>query len=128
LYRRRFEGGQVPNLIDLVHGISIFALLTMIVPLAAFALGLSYAVRPSEHKLLLMRPLSLAAIFATVSGLFSGWIVVLGGVAATPQAQLDPGSAYRGIAETLVLGFVCFGLLAAAWLMTAVGMIRRHAG
>ena len=74
-----------------------------------------------------MRLVSLAAIFAGVSSLFSGWIVVLAGVAATAAGHLPVASVYMGIAETLVLGFVCFGFLAAAWLMTAGGIVRRHA-
>jgi hypothetical protein len=34
---------------------------------------------------------------------------------------------YRGIADSLTVGFVCFGLLAAAWSLVAVGMLRRVA-
>jgi len=36
-------------------------------------------------------------------------------------------SLYRGIAASLTVGFVCFGLLAAAWMLVAVGGLRRHA-
>jgi hypothetical protein len=32
-----------------------------------------------------------------------------------------------GIAESLSVGFVSFGLLAAAWMLVAVGGLRRHA-
>ncbi len=32
---------------------------------------------------------------------------------------------YRGIAESLTVGFVSFGLLAAAWMLVAVGGLRR---
>jgi hypothetical protein len=75
---------------------------------------------------MLMRPISLAGIFAAVSGLFSGWIVVLEGIAATPDGHLPSANVYKGIAESLSLGFVCFGFLAAAWLLAGVGMLRRE--
>jgi hypothetical protein len=51
--------------------------------------------------------------------------VVLGNIAATPDGHLPASNVYRGIAESLTVGFVCFGLLAAAWLLVAVGMRRR---
>jgi hypothetical protein len=115
----------LPDLLALFRELSVFAKLTMAFAVAVFGLAVSYAFRPSEEKLALMRPVSLAAIFATISGLFSGWIVVLVGIAATPDGRLPNPSLYRGIAESLILGFVCFGFLAAAWLLAAVGMLRR---
>ncbi len=115
----------MPNLVDLFREVSLFAKLTIVVAIAAFGLAVAYGFRPTERKLVLMRPVSLAAIFATISGLLGGWIAVLGGIAATPDGQLPASAVYRGIAESLTVGFVCFGLLAAAWLVVAVGMLRR---
>jgi len=54
--------------------------------------------------------------------------VVLGGLAATPTGQVDIRSFYMGLAETLTVGLVCFGFLSAAWLLVAVGMLRRGYG
>ncbi len=71
----------MPNLADLLGQLSPFAKLTMVVAIVAFGLAVAYVFRPTEQKLLLMRPVSLAAIFATISGLLGGWIAVLGGVA-----------------------------------------------
>lgn len=115
----------MPNLMDLFRELSLFSKLTMAVAVAVFGLAVSYAFRPTEQKVALMRPVSLAAIFATISGLFSGWINVLVQIAATPDGHLPAVSVYRGTAESLVLGFVCFGFLSAAWLLVAVGMLRR---
>lgn len=115
----------MPNLGDLLREISIFALLTMTVSIGAFGLAVSYAIRPTERKLMLMRPVSLAAIFATLSAVPAGWALVLGAMAATPTGQLEIPAVYRGLAETLTVGFVCFGFLSAAWLLIAVGMLRR---
>ena len=68
-----------------------------------------------------------AAIFATVSGLLGGWIAVLGSISATPDGHLPAASLYRGIAESLTVGFASFGLLAAAWMLVALGVLRRQA-
>ena len=115
------------SLVELFGLLSLFAKLTMAVAIVAFGLAVAYVFRPTEQKLVLMRPVSLAAIFATVSGLLGGWIAVLGGIAATPDGHLPVASLYRGIAESLTVGFVSFGLLAAAWMLVAVGGLRRHA-
>ena len=117
----------MPNLVDLLGQISLFAKLTMAVAIVAFGLAVAYVFRPTEQKLVLMRPVSLAAIFATVSGLLGGWIAVLASIPATPDGHLPVASLYRGIAESLTVGFVSFGLLAAAWMLVAVGVLRRHA-
>jgi hypothetical protein len=118
----------VPNLLDLLHELSIFTLLTMAVSVGTFGLAVAYAIQPTERRLLLMRPVSLAAIFATLSSVPAGWALILAGLAATPSGQIDTQSFYRGLAETLTVGFVCFGFLAAAWLLVAVGMLRRDYG
>ena len=117
----------MPNLGDLLGQLSLFATLTTAVAVVAFGLAVAYVFRPTEEKLVLMRPVSLAAIFATISGLLGGWIAVLAGTAATPDGHLAMASLYRGIAESLTVGFVSFGLLAAGWMLVAVGALRRHA-
>ena len=117
----------MPNLGDMLGQLGLFAKLTMAVAIVAFGLAVAHVFRPTEQKLVLMRPVSLAAIFATISGLLGGWIAVLGGIAATPDGHLAVASLYRGIAESLTVGFVSFGLLAAAWMLVAVGALRRQA-
>ena len=116
----------MPHLMELFQGISLFAKLSAAVPLAALTLAVLHAARPTEQRLAMMRPLSLASIFATISGLVGGWIAVLSGVAAAPGGNLPSSSLYQGLAESLVLGFVWFGLLAAAWLLVAVAALRRE--
>jgi hypothetical protein len=115
----------MPNLLELFQQLSLFAKLTMAIAIAAFGLAVSYVIRPTANKLTLMRPVSLATIFATVSGLLGGWIVVFGETAATPDGHFPPASFYRGVSESIIVGFVCFGFLAAAWLLVAVGLLRR---
>lgn len=117
----------MPSLVDLFRELSWFAKLTMTVAIVAFGLAVTYAVRPTEQKLVLMRPVSLAAIFATISGLLGGWIAVLASIPATPDGHLPVATLYRGIAESLIVGFASFGLLGAAWMLVAVGVLRRQA-
>ena len=117
----------MPNLMDLFGQLSVFAKLTMAVAIVALGLATAYVFRPTEQKLVLMRPISLAAIFATVSGLLGGWIALLASIPATPDGHLPVDVLYRGIAESLTVGFVSFGLLAAAWMLVAVGVVRRSA-
>ena len=118
------------TLVNVVHSLgylSGFALLTMAVAIVAFGLAAAYVFRPTEQKLVLMRPVSLSAIFATVSGLLGGWIALLSSLPATPDGHLPVADLYRGLGESLTVGFVSFGLLAAAWMLMAVGVFRRHA-
>jgi hypothetical protein len=115
-------------LVNLIHALLFIppvARLTMVVAVAAFGLAVTYVFRPTVQKLALMRPVSLAVIFATVSGVLGGWIDILMGIAATADRQLANAALWRGIAESLITGFVCFGFLAAAWVLIAVGMFRR---
>ena len=118
----------MPNLLDLLHEASVFALLTMALSVGVFGVAASYAIQPTERKLALMRPFSLAAIFGTLSAVPAGWALVLAGLAATPEGHIDTQSFYMGLAETLMVGFVCFGFLSAAWVLVAVGMMRREYG
>ena len=113
------------NLIHALPAISPFATLTMVVSVAAFGLAVAYVFRPTVQKLALMRPVSLAAIFATVTGVLGGWIDILSGIAATPDGHVPSAPLWLGIATSLITGFVCFGFLAAAWVLIAVGMHRR---
>ena len=115
------------NILELWVSLSVFAKLTMAVAIVALGLAAAYVFQPTEEKLLLMRPVSLAAIFAPVSGLLGGWIVLLQSLPATPDGHIPVASLYQGIAESLTVGFVSFGLLAAAWMLVAVGMLRRQA-
>jgi hypothetical protein len=84
-----------------------------------------YAARPTEQNLALMRPLSLAGLFAAVSGMLSGFINVLR-VFWTRDATTETYHVMAvGAAEALVpvlLGFAC---LTVAWLVVAIGMGRR---
>ena len=103
---------------------SIVALLSLIVGLFPLGIGVAYALRPTEQRLALMRPLSLAGIFGALGGLLSGVINILRtiGVSETP---VNSRFLAIGLAEALVPLFVAFACLTVAWLCAAVGL-RRH--
>lgn len=112
------------DFIDAFNQAGIFAKLSLLVGFGPLGLAIGYVLRPAERTLTIMRPVSLAAIFAGICGLVAGLIAILMGVATEPRPVNLP-NVYIGLSEALVPPFVNFGLLAAAWLLVAVGMMRR---
>ena len=102
----------------------IVALLSLAVTTAPLFFGVVYALRPTEARLALMRPISLAGIFAGLTGFFAGLLNVLRFVVVN-DAPLTSRAALVGLSESLVTLFVSFGALTVAWLCVTVGM-RRH--
>ena len=92
-------------------------------------MALVYVARPTERRLALMRPLSLAGLFAALTGGVLGFLNVLRGIGRATEFSVDT---YRGMAvgasESLVTMFVGFGCLTVAWLLVAAGMGRQDAG
>jgi hypothetical protein len=105
---------------------SIFALLSLVVAVVPLVMGLVYAVRPSESRLALMRPLSLAGLFSGLGGLMAGLINVLRGLGEA-GAPTTFHIAAVGLSEALVSLFVAFGCLTVGWLCVAFGMTRDSA-
>jgi hypothetical protein len=109
---------------DLLANAGIMALASMFVGILPLALGVVYAIWPSEQRLMLMRPLSLAAVFAAVSGVALGAINVLH--FAFRDGEAAPARVIMvGAAESLVTLFFGFGCLTVAWLCVTVGLARR---
>ena len=101
---------------------AIFGLVITAIPLIA---AIMFAARPSASRLELMRPVSLAAIFAAVAGLF---LSVANSLVGINRHAADPnltGYVAQVFAETTIPSFVSFSLLAAAWLVVAIGMRRQ---
>ena len=104
----------------------IAAKLCMLVPIVPLVFALAYAIRPSERRLALMRPLSLAAIFSSVASITIGVIVVLQGIAATSvEPPVNWSSVAAGGAEAFVPTFSGFACLTLAWFLVAIGMRRQ---
>ena len=100
------------------------ALLSMFVGVLPLAMGVVYAVWPNEHRLMLMRPLSLATVFSAVSGAALGFINELRFIGRSETVAFSQQVAV-GTAESLVTLFVGFGCLTVAWLCVTLGMWRR---
>jgi hypothetical protein len=102
----------------------VTALFGMAVSLLPLIVAVLYMLRPTERLLELLRPLSLATIFAAGNTLLSGVAAVLRRLPSlsTPDG-LDVLA--HGLSESVTPAFVACGFLAIAWLFVAVGMHRR---
>lgn len=109
---------------EVLRQAGIFALVTMFMGVVPLALGIVYAIWPTEQRLALMRPLSLATIFAAIAGVAVGLLNVLRGMGMSESADFTRVSAI-GLAESLVPVFTGFACLMITWLCVAVGLWRR---
>jgi hypothetical protein len=103
---------------------SVMALLSLLVTLFPVAAGLAYVLKPTEQRLALVRPVSLAGIFSGLAGTTLGLMNVL-----KMQWDMQPPPPFEimavGLAESLVTMFVAFGCLTVTWLFVAIGMRRQ---
>jgi len=105
---------------------SIAAKLGLLIGMAPLVMGVLYAIRPTERRLALMRPLSLAAIFAALCTLFAGFAGVLQGIGHSASLGIVSLRAIApGLAEAFIPIFLAFAAQTVAWLCVAVGL-RRH--
>jgi small basic protein len=108
-----------------LHQVPHSFVLSLLVELTPLLMAVLYAWRPSERRLALMRPLSLAAIFAALSGVVGGFAFVLKGIGTTSAFTIGTFNAIAvGVSQALVPAYVGFSCLAAAWLLVALGMRR----
>jgi hypothetical protein len=105
-----------------IRNLALAGLFGLVITALPMLVGLAYAVRPTERWLALMRPLSLAGIFAAIANVFLGVTNTLVGASrGTVASLLDPRLA-AGLAEVAVIGFVSFVFLTIGWLAVAAGM------
>jgi hypothetical protein len=112
-------------MLKILHEASIFALATLVVAMIPMAMGVIYAIRPSDARLALMRPVCLAGLFAGLAGLIAGLVNVMHGIAVIPGVW--PDKVWLGLSESLVPLFVAFGSLTVGWLCVALGLYRSDA-
>ena len=101
----------------------IAALVSILVSLLPMLAGASYMFRPTEQRLALMRPISLAGIFAALSGTSLGAINTLRGLWMDPprDGRIPGGRVARNRSCRCLSAFSC---LMVAWLCVTVGMRR----
>ena len=111
---------------ETLRNVSLIGLLTLVLTLTPLVMAVMYLIRPNERRLALMRPLSLAGLFAALTGAALGFINVFVGLGKRGfTAEMYTISAI-GSAESLVPLFVGFGCLTVAWLLVAAGMGRQR--
>ena len=114
----------MPTPFHLLNQMGVMALFSLLVAVVPTIMGVGYAIWPTESKLALMRPLSLASLFGALAGFVAGLINGIQSVAERDQS-ITSGAFLAGVCESLVPLFVSFGSLTVAWLLVALGM-RRH--
>lgn len=110
------------EIITIFSNMGIAALVSILVSLLPMLAAANYMFRPSEQRLALMRPLSLAGIFAGLNGSSLGAINTLRGLWLEPPR--DGRILAVASAESIVPLYVAFSCLMIAWLCVAVGMRR----
>jgi hypothetical protein len=122
---------EIDKEVGMSPGIVITAFVA-IVGLGALAQAIRFAIRPTEHGLAVLRPLSATTTFAALTAFLTGITNALVGTIARLEAATDPAAtakAWRiflaGLAEGTVPLVLAFALLAVAWLLAAVGLRRQ---
>jgi hypothetical protein len=108
------------ELFQMLGEASIVARLSLLVTIFPLGAGLAYAMRPSEQRLAMVRPVSLAGLFAGLAGTVAGAINVLRGIWMA-EGEVPWRIVSVGAAEALVTLLVAFGCLTVAWLCVAIG-------
>ena len=91
-------------------------------------LAISFAVRPGERKLGVLRPLSVACVFAVLSGIFSGLGAVAHHVVNNDAWAHSPDFhliVLTGFGESMAPAVLGFSMLAVIWILAAVGLRRQ---
>jgi hypothetical protein len=110
--------------VDVITNAGIMALASMFVGVLPLTMGIVYAIWPTEQRLMLMRPLSLATVFSAIAGVALGFINELRYISRIGTTTFSPAVAH-GLAESLTTLFVGFGCLTIAWLCVTIGLSRR---
>ena len=120
---RRRVGRVIPRM-QVILNWGPMAFLGSFVCAAPMVVGVWFAFRPSERLLALMRPLTLGATFVGVSNTMLGLVNSLVWISRR-QGDVPINVLAAGLAESLLVPFVSFGCLGAAWLAVAVGLRKQ---
>ena len=111
------------ELFDMFMQMGLAALFSIVVSFLPLIAAGAYLLKPTEQRLAMMRPLSLAGIFAGLNGSSLGAINTLRGLGLDPPR--DGRILAIGSAESIVPLYVSFSCLMLAWLLVAAGMRRK---
>src|SRR5262245_9874479 len=110
---------------ETLRNVSLIGLLSIVLAFTPLVMAVLYVIRPNERRLALMRPLSLAGLFAALTGTALGFINVFVGLAKRGFTTEMYTISAVGSAESLVPLFLGFGCLTVSWLLVAAGMGRQ---
>lgn len=106
-------------------GIYLMGFVILVSGVGALGTAIAYVVKPTERKLMLMHPMTLASIFAAMCSSSVGTATALKYAA---DAKLEGDAVWvmvAGLSEALIPPFVAFAFLAVAWLLVVVGLRRQ---
>jgi hypothetical protein len=110
--------------VEVLANAGLMALASMFVGILPVAMGIVYAIWPTEQRLTLVRTLSLATVFAAVAGVAVNLTNQLRFMIRSDTMTLTPQVA-AGLSETMATLFIGFGCLTVAWLCVTLGLWRR---
>jgi len=106
-----------------------FAMLPILVlGIATLIVAGSCAFRPSERKLGLIRPLSVALVFMSLAGTCAGIAATMKYVTRLPQLAESPKLpliVMTGIGESISSLILGLGILSVVWILAAFGLRRQ---
>jgi hypothetical protein len=89
--------------------------------LGALAVGFGMAIRPSQRRYELLRPLTVAMLFGCLWISGTGLTNMLMGLAATPAGSVSP-KVFAGVAELIAPSIIAMAVLTVAWGLSAIGL------
>jgi hypothetical protein len=100
---------------------------TLLFSIITLSLALSFAVRPTDKKLEILRPMSWATLFSILAAIAGGiGATTLHASLAQSGGQTDVfNQVMRGLAEAMVPAVFGFALLALGWMLVSVGLRRQ---
>ncbi len=105
------------------------AIVIIIQGLILVGLSISFAVKPTEVKLGLIRPLSISTTFASVLGVVCGLAVTFRNISNSMQHQSAENfpltMGMGGLGEALIPAIIGFSFLTMTWIAVSLGM-RKH--
>jgi hypothetical protein len=112
--------------VEAIRQASLAGLIGVLVSVVPMVLGIAFAVRPNERRLAMMRPASLAGIFAAIANVFLGITNALVWVARAAPGEAAGQRLAQGLAEASVLPFIGFVCLTVGWLSVTIGMRKQQ--
>jgi Cu/Ag efflux pump CusA len=99
----------------------------IVIALLTLWVAISFAIRPTEHKLAILRPLALSLVFAVLALTFAGFANLLAALkrVSFPEGKDSVGLLLGGLSEGLIPGIVGFAVLAVSWALAAFGLKRQ---